>query len=831
MKQAIFITHPESAGVVRPDPWKNKRFNSYDFELEGGRGLLTLMGEFSPDFDRGVERITLRATALGIFDAFINGVRIGHEVDGRMICDEYKPGFTDYRRRVFEYEYDITSLCSEHNRIVAEVSPGWWSGRISFNFYGSKAPAFAAEVEILYADGDSFIYATDESWLASICGPVLTADIWDGEYYDSTIPEPSIFPEAHSWVSAVRHDGFEGEIVALDGPPVRSRPSLRLRPRSAVLHSGVGDNGSKYGKINVINKAVGEDCETMTLPTDAALILDMGENSVGRPVLIFNAPRGTKIKVYFAEMLNDSGEESRGNDGPEGSLYLKNYRSALSRLVYVASGAPGEMYFPTHSFFGYRYIELRADSEIEVLTVYGDVIGSVLEESGSFTCSDEEINRFYKNVVRGMRSNYLSIPTDCPQRDERLGWAGDTQIFAGAASYLADIRSFMRKWLCDLSDSQIGFEGAYCSVAPRVFEDRGGAAAWADAGLIVPHRLWQMYGDEDIIRRQYDSMEYYMEYLTRFGLDGASTAYGDWLNYEITDKRYISISFYAYDAALMETFSILVDRPERAAHYRALRHTVLSHWREEYIENGKLKIDTQTGYLLALAFDLAPEECKNAFVLRLKEKIVSNGYRLSTGFVGTGILCPTLSKVGLDNLCYSLILQTEDPSWLYSVRNGATTVWERWNSYTLDGGFGEVSMNSFNHYAYGAVVEWFYSGMCGIKPHPHAPGFECFILSPTPDMRSEDEMPSGQHKITYARAEYNSVQGKIVSSWAILNGRYEYEFTIPAGTVAQLRLVCASDSIRINDLSMTLDELDGRRDGSRIVFPLCSGSYRIAVDN
>ena len=831
MKKARFITHPTLAGHPAEHPWKNMKFNSYERELEPAGGLLNLLCEFAPEPGRAVEKITLRATALGIFDVFVNGARVGYEIDGIPTADEFKPGWTDYRNRVFEYEYDITSLCKDKNRIVAEVSRGWWAGRISFGFYGFKPMAFAGEIEIEYTDGENEIIASGEDWKAAICGPVMFADIWDGEYYDATVPEPSIAPEAHEWVNATLFTDYTCEIVPRVGPPIRPRHELLLRPISAVCHKGTVDNGSPLGKIKIISKQAGDWCETMRLKAGEALILDMGQNMVGRPILTFNAPRGTKIKVYFAEMLNDSGDPERGNDGPEGSMYIKNYRSALARLVYVAAGNGIETYFPTHTFFGFRYIEIRAEEDIGVLSVAGEVICSEFEETAEFFCDNPEVNKLYSNIVWGMRGNYLSAPTDCPQRDERLGWTGDTQIFAGAASYLADIRPFMHKWLGDARDSQQGYDGAYCDVIPRVFTNHSGNAAWGDAGLIVPNKLYEMYNDTEILKEHFDSMEYYMQYLEQFGLEGPNTAYGDWLNYDVTDKRYIAVAYYAYDASLMKKFCEILGKPERAEYYSDLHDRITEHFRSRYIEKGDLTIKTQTAYLLALAFDLVPTEDRQIYIDRLANKIIDNDYTLSTGFVGTGILNQTLEKLGLHSLCYSLLLQTRDPSWLYSVRQGATTVWERWNSYTLERGFGDVGMNSFNHYAYGAVAEWLYSGMCGIKPDTEAPGFEHFFLSPTPDMRKDSELPSGQKRIGMAQAAYESVAGRIESAWAATYGGFEYSFTIPEDCTATASLISGSDTLKINGLEFTLDELSGKREGDRVLFELQAGVYTINVAN
>lgn len=838
MKKGLFISHPSLEGKSYAHPWNSARvYNNYSLELEPENGLLNVLCSFTPDPGRAVEKVTLRATALGIFDIFANGQRISalNENGEYESADEYKPGWTDYRKRVFEFEYDITGLCRldglERNDVVAEVSPGWWTGRISFGYYGSKPMAFAGEVEILYADGESTLLASGDgnAWLVTIGGPVRRADIWDGEYYDSRIPEPSIYPGQYTWDAPVLFDSFEGEIVPVDAPPIRSRGDLTRHPQSAVLHEGTEPDGSEFGRIRVIRQRVGDGCEKMEIAAGQALILDMGQNMVGRPFIGFRAPADTKIQIFFAEMLNDSGESSRGNDGPCGSMYIKNYRSALARLVYIANGDEIEYYMPTHAFFGFRYIEIRPDADMELFVALGNVIGSALTETGDFVCDNAEINKLYSNIVWGMRGNYLSIPTDCPQRDERLGWTGDTQIFCGAASYLADIDGFMHKWLADARHSQEGYNGAYCDVIPRVFPGNNGNAAWGDAGLIVPYRLWMMYGDEDIIAEHYDSMETYMRFLEQYGYEGPNTAYGDWLNYDVTDKRYIAVCYYAYDALLMEKFSVLLGRGDRAEYYRRLRGEIIAHWREKYFPDGELAVKTQTGYLLPLAFEIVDGEDKAKFVEALRQKIVENDYTLSTGFVGTGILNQTLSKVGLDDLAYSLLMQTRDPSWLYSVRQGATTIWERWNSYTKERGFGDVVMNSFNHYAYGAVAEWLFAGVCGICPDPDAPGFDHFILRPTPDRRKDSELPAGQKRMGMATASYTPADhGTIASAWNYSNGATNYTFRIPEGTAARMEIPAGS-SLTVNGLQVDAADLGGKTEGGRYLFELTAGSYDIRV--
>jgi len=509
---------------------------------------------------------------------------------------------------------------------------------------------------------------------------------------------------------------------------------------------------------------------------------------------------------------------------------LRNYRSALSRLLYVAKGEGKEEYSPLYCYYGFKYFELSADADIEIYYVKGQVIGSALKEVGTVTTSSAEVNKLIANTLWGQRGNYVSIPTDCPQRDERLGWSGDTQIFCGAASYNANIKAFMHKWLQDARDSQHDNNGAYTNVIPEAkIGGTEGNAAWSDSGLIVPYRLWLMYNDTEIIAKHYNSMEYYMRYLEQFGMEGPNIRFGDWLNYEVTDKRYIAVCIYAYDAYLMEKFSTILGKTDRAEYYHNLNEKIKAYYLETYTDSHEILQKTQTSYILALRYNLLPEDMRERTIKQLEQKIIDNDYTLSTGFVGTGILNQTLSEVGLDELCYSLLLQTKNPSWLYSVLQGATTIWERWDSYTIESGFNSQSMNSFNHYAYGAVVEWMYSSMLGICPDEEKPGFGHFVLSPRPDTRTGDRLPKGQKNITSASGSYVSDYGKIKAAWKFENGIFEYNFTIPEGTSARVEfpLINGRNYVKINGVDFSAEELCGKINNSKLIFELSEGEYSV----
>ena len=554
-----------------------------------------------------------------------------------------------------------------------------------------------------------------------------------------------------------------------------------------------------------------------------AAVVDFGQNMVGWPVFDVSGSKGTSLMVRFGEMLNDTGEKARGNDNPKGSIYSVNYRSAKSKLQCVLSDKDRMHVRPTFTFYGFRYIEITASDDIEISGLIGAVVGSATKETGYLETSHEKVNKLISNILWGQRGNYLTVPTDCPQRDERLGWTGDTQIFCNTAAYNADVDGFFKKWLRDARDSQSP-EGMYPDVIPTVRVVGFGGAAWADAGIVVPYVMMRMYDDRELVAEHYDSMEKYMGWLASRGMEGPHPTYGDWLAYEPTDNRYIALAYYAHDAKMMAEMSAAIRKDDRAEHYRALYGQIKAEFAARYCEGGDLKPDyrSQTGYLLALMTDMLDGDHRTAAVKALHEKIVNNGHKLSTGFVGAGILNKILAENGECDLAYSLLLQTANPSWLYSVDQGATTIWERWNSYTISTGFGDVGMNSFNHYAYGAVEEWMYRYVAGIEVDPEAYGFERVILQPTPDTRKPDEIPEGQEKITWVRSHYDSRHGRIESRWSTEDG-FVYETATPVPATLYLPVLTDAQTFSVNGIEHKFGEFE--RDGGRIVITLAPGRY------
>ncbi len=800
-----------STSFSREHPWENMKFNNRKFDLPSLGGIACFRKVFN--IDKPVSGASITATALGVFEVYINGKRVG----GKDGFDELKPGWTDYKSRVFAFTYDVSEYLVEgENTVIGEVSSGWYSGRISFGLYGFKHTAFRAELDITLDGGEKLSVNTDESWQTAINGPYLNASIWDGVLYDARIDR-----NFADWKQAVIYDDYEGEITEPQGPPIKVREHLERTPRKAVIYEGTKRNFTTYGEINTVSKKASDGCEKGLLKKGQALVLDLKQNMVGRPYIKVKASKGTRINIYVGEFLNDSGKKSRGNDYAKGSVYIKNYRSAMARCIYIATD--GEQSFaPCHTFYGFRYLEISADADIEILEVKGQVIGSANRETGTFTCSDEKVNRFFSNVVWGLRGNYLSIPTDCPQRDERLGWTGDAQMFFNAGSYIADTEEFFRKWLKDMRDCQ-NPAGGYCDTIPNVLVNEGnyGNAAWGDAGVIIPYQMYLKYGNPEVIEECYESMEKYLAFLKSKDPEGPNPGYCDWLCYEKTDGRYIADAYYANSLDLMAKMSAIIGREDRSKYYASEHARIKKAFIDKYIDSkNSLKEKTQTAYLLAFAFDLLPEELRESHILKLRKKIEDNDYTLSTGFVGTCLLNQTLDKLGLEDLCYSLLLQEKDPSWLYSVNQGATTVWERWNSYTLDKGFGDVGMNSFNHYAYGAVAQWLFEKVAGIATDENHPGFARIILEPKPDMRKNP--PCNQERITFANASYDSRAGMIKSGWKAEDGGFVYDFEIPEGVEAQVILFKTASGVTVNG-----EAADAATENGKWSFVLKGGKYTV----
>lgn len=793
-----------------------------------------------------IKSAKLYSSALGIYDVYINGTRVGHvQDDGTTVYDELKPGWTDYAKKVFYNTHDVTTLVKEgDNAIGATVTSGYWAGGIAHGQYGDKPVAFMAKLVIEYADGSKEAIVTDNSWATSNNGALRKGDIYNGETYNATLEDgwKEAGYDQSAWHATASSRDFTGEICAFEGPAARIRTSLTRQPEHITIYEGVKQTGTAYGMVNVVSEISGNS--PVTLKKGQTVIYDFGQNMVGWVRVNVKGKAGCTLRGRFSEMLNDKGDTNRGDDGPGGSLYLINLRTAKASMYYTLRGdEEGETYSPTNTYYGFRYCELTAGDDIEITGIEGLVVGADNEEGSSLTTSHDAVNQLYSNVIWGQRGNFMSVPTDCPQRDERLGWTGDTQIFCRTAAYNANTAAFYHKFMGDMRDSQRS-DGAYPDVAPIAWVGYGNGA-WGDAGIIVPWTTYLMHGDKSIIEENYESMEKYMDWLAAqagdgYKYQGAGTSYGDWVSFVPTDSRYVSVCYYAYDAMLMSKMSQALSTAPgdeyaiKAAEYEELYNNIKKEFATRYISNNMPTQRTQTGYLLALRFGLLPDEAsEQATIKALARAISSNNETLNTGFVGTGIINTTLSQVGLIDKAYNLLLQRNCPSWLYSVDQGATTIWERWNSYTKETGFHkDISMNSFNHYSYGAVAEWMYRYMAGIEADEQNVGFKHIILQPYPDTRTT--LPQGQDRITSVDATVASNYGSIKSAWQLgADGSFTYKVTVPANTTAQL-LMPVADGNTVYEGEIPAEEAEGVKyegtaDG-KAVFTLGSGQYSFSTN-
>ena len=822
----ITYANPTPVNAEKKNPWENALGRSDQFApITDVGGIALFRKQFSVD---GLKSARIDATSLGVFDIWVNGRRMGRlDENGVEVFDEMKPGWTDYKERVLYYSYDLAPYLKDgENTLLIAVAPGWWNGRISLGTYGETHISLLAVVHLLDQAGERTLY-TDDTWQGAWGSAIRASDIWDGELYDANEPTLQGLSKGCNCVSwdAVTTESYDIFVTPHIGPTIMVREGLARSPETIVVYNGTEDNGSDYGKIRVVRESKGEN--SFKLAKGETAVIDLGQNMVGWPTFTVRGVKGTTIQVRVGEMLNDSGLESRGNDNPEGSIYTINYRSAKAKAYYVLKGdEAGEYYCPVFTFFGFRYLEISATEDVEFTGLSCPVIGSATRETGKMETSHPVVNQLISNIIWGQRGNYLSVPTDCPQRDERLGWTGDTQAFCGTAAYNADVDGFFHKWLQDARDSQ-NEAGVYPDVIPTVRVVGFGGAAWSDAGIIVPYTMWKMYGDVSIIREHYESMEKYMGWLEASNMNAPNPHYGDWLAYEGTDARLICVAYYALDCMYMEAMCRAIGKIDRAEHYKATYAKVRDHFRTLYCDaNGELNPEnrTQCGYLLALRIGLLDEDKRLAAVAALKQKIIDNGYKLSTGFVGTCILNEVLAEFGENNLAYSLLLQTENPSWLYSIYQGATTIWERWNSYTKATGFGNVGMNSFNHYAYGAIQEWMYRHIAGIETTETAPGFAHPILQPKPDTRTPAEIPEGQELIKWAKTSFESVQGLIVSNWDTTDG-FVYECTVPVASTLYLPILTDADTYTVNGVEKKFADGKVCPCGKALVLELDAGSY------
>jgi alpha-L-rhamnosidase len=684
-----------------------------------------------------IAKARLYATALGVYEASLNGHRVGDRL--------LDPGWTDYTKRVMVQTFDVTQLLVRGtNCLGAVIGDGWYAGRLGWMGlaqYGTR-PVFAAQLEISYADGTRDVIATDESWRAGP-GEIIGSDAQWGEIIDARKTTGWNQPgfDDSAWTKPV----IEQHHLALDpqrGPPVRAL--FELEPQRITRRS-----------------------ETW--------IADFGQNLVGYVRLSARGAAGTAITVRHAEML-----------GPNGAVYTENLRPALATDTFILQGNGHETFEPHFTFHGFRYVELTgypgdlARKDLRAIVVSSDTPGI-----GTWESSNPDLNRLYSNIVWSQRGNFLSVPTDCPQRDERMGWMGDAQVFAPTAVCNADVAAFFDKWMVDVNDGQ-NTRGDFGNVSPRIGSPQPGWPVWGDAGVIVPWVLFNAYGDEAFLADNYSHMTRWLDYCA-----GAATNHilrggvGDHLAPQRTPTEVVDTAYFANSARIVAKSAAILGKGEDSAKYTKMFHEIRDAFNAAFVAtNGVVRGDTQTGSILALRFDLLPPELRSAVAHRLAAYVEQAGH-LTTGFVGNGLICPTLTDLGRSDLAWDLVLTNSYPSWLFSVKNGATTIWERWDGWTPEHGYQDSSMNSFNHYSLGSVGAWLYSGAAGIELDETHPGYKHFRLK-----------PQFTSRLSSVKASLDSPYGLISLRWQIRHGQIQYDVTIPPNTSAELMLPVPPRDIR-----------------------------------
>ena len=743
--------------------------------------------------DDAVRSARLYVTSLGLYELYLNGQRVGDQL--------FTPGWTSYRRRLQYQTYDVTALLRPGaNALGALLGDGWYRGHLGFfgqrNLYGKRL-ALRAQLEVRYASGRTARVVSDADWKTA-AGPVLASDIYGGETYDAR-REVSGWASApfddHEWAGVAIVDPPASTIVASLSPPVR---------RVRELHP-----------VSIRRAPSGET------------VFDLGQNFTGWARLSVRGPAGTTVTLRFAEVLDR-----------DGNIYTANLRAAAQTDRYTLNGKAREVYEPHFTFHGFRYVAAAGlPGPGDSTTITGIAVSSDLTQTGSLVTSDSLLNRLQQNIVWGQRSNFLDVPTDCPQRDERLGWTGDAQVFARTAAFNMDVAGFFAKWLADVSADQDP-SGSVPWVIPNPLGGDStrfaGTAGWSDVAVIIPWTMYLTYGDRRLLERQYPSMRAWVDYARRrAGPDliwRPGWQFGDWLALHSDDPSYpgattgtdlIATAFLAHSTDLVARTASVLGRADDAASYRARFVAIREAFNREFVSpRARVGENTQTAYALAIAFDLLPDSIATAAAGRLAQDVEAREH-LTTGFLGTPYLLHVLRATGHLELAYKLLMQRTYPSWLYPITRGATTMWERWDGIRPDSSFEDPGMNSFNHYAFGAVGDWMYRNIGGIDVDPAAPGYRRSRIAPRPGAG-----------LTNASASLETLYGTLKSAWKVAGGRFVLDVTVPANTSAEVTLWNARmDQVREGDRPLTAGEgvRAARPLGSDVVVEVGSGHYVFTV--
>lgn len=711
----------------------------------------------------GLKRARLYISGLGVYEVYINREKVG---------DEYlTPSYNNYNFWVQYQTYEVTENLHEGINILgAMLGNGWYKGHFGLSWglkelYGDKM-MLIAELHLDYEDGSKDIICTDESWMCAP-SPVLDSSIYDGEVYDSRKECPAFIP-------AVTAENFD----------------RKLSPRLSA-------------PLKIMDKII----PTELLTTNAGeKVLDFGQIISGWVEFTCREPRGTEVFFQFGELLQN------------GNFYNENLRTAKQEYRYIADGTE-RLVRPHFTFYGFRYMKIMGITDIRLCDFTGCVIYTEMDRTGYIKTSNEKVNRLFANALWGQLSNFLDVPTDCPQRDERLGWTGDAQIFSETANLNMYTPAFYRKYMRDMRLEQDTLEGSVPWVVPDVFREivriaqpeaanpyvKHGSCAWGDAAAIIPWNLYCSYGDKTMLAEQYSSMKDWVDYIRRQDIDKCGGSYlwtsgehfADWLaldnfhresRYGATDPYYVASVYYYCSALFTAKAAGVLEKNEDYKYYQELAEKIKQAVQKEYFTaTGRPAVDTQTGLVLALYFDLVPESFRHRAVEMLMNKLREEHMHLTTGFVGTGYICAALAKSGQAAAAYTLLLNEDYPSWLYEVNMGATTVWERWNSILPDGKISSTGMNSMNHYAYGAIAGWMYRYMCGVNICEEAPGYRRFVVRPYVDQRFE-----------YVSMEYESASGYIKSQWRKKGEGYVFQISVPFDTEAVFYFTESAGYVSVN---------------------------------
>lgn len=771
------------------EPWIGKWITP-DWEDKSIHPLLRKNFNLTKD----VAKARLYICGLGLYEAEINGKKVG---------DEYLTPYCNSYDNWIQYQtFDVTNLLNNGSNVVgAMLGNGWYKGRFGFEvksegYYGDSF-AFLCELVIKFTDGSTEIICSDEKWKAAP-SYILESSIYDGEFQDA-----NKYLESWSCASVADNNWMGVRLIKIESSLLEARRSIPVRIKEELK------------PVRVINTPKGE------------VVLDMGQNMVGWVSFKVNAPKGSIIYLQYGEEMQD------------GCFYRENLRTAKAEFKYISNGKPDEVQ-PHFTFYGFRYVKVEGwTGEVRKEDFTGCVVYSDLERIGNIETSNPMVNRLFLNALWGQKGNFLDVPTDCPQRDERMGWTGDAQMFSGTACFNMDSDAFFHKYLYDLAKEQSNIGGIIPHTVPSFGMSKkdengflsGGSCAWSEAATVIPWNLYLHYGDKAILQQQLNSMKDYVDYIRKQD-DGSRLwntgfHFGDWLAldgqgdfnpYGGTPNDLIATAYYAYSAELVAKAAKVLEKKELSEEYHKLSIEVKEAFCQEFISpRGRLAADTQTAYILVLFMNLVPEKLRKRIVEALRKNLEDNNYYLKTGFVGTPYFCRVLSENGYNDLAYRLLLNEEFPSWLYEVKLGATTIWERWNSLLPDGKFGELGMNSLNHYTYGSIVEWMYRNMCGINPLEDFPGFRRVRLTPQPNSL-----------LKYAKASIKTAAGLYESGWDFEEDKLRYKFCLPFNTQAEVVLqnVAAKDVV-VNGAALEDSKLYYYEKGDNLIILLKTGSYEI----